>query len=132
METTEGKSPALTGVQLATGIASALLGQAPWITTVTGYYPLSLYQNPSIYRGYEPFLLAPMMVAVFATWAVILWRSAMWVLFAVFVVLFAFIYWAYVSFPPSSSIHPINWILSYCAFALFIASLARSFHLRSA
>jgi hypothetical protein len=65
---------------------SSILAQVPWLTTVTGTYPVSLYQ-PSIYHGKELFLLAPLMVSVVATWAVIQWRAAMWGIVVLFTVL---------------------------------------------
>src|SRR5713226_8076481 len=113
----KGKVNAAKGLEKAIAAAFALLGQAPWITTITGVYPISLYQ-PSIYRGKELFLLVPIMVGVIATWAVVLSRKAMWVVFLAFLLVSSFVYWAYETFPPLSPIHPINWILSYCAFAL--------------
>ena len=65
------------------------------------------------------------MVSVVATWAVIQWRAAMWGVVGLFVVIVVVVYWIYSSFGPLSELHPINWILSYCAFALFVAALAR-------
>jgi len=118
-------SPAAGIVEKVVGVVSALLGQAPWITTITGTYPISLYQ-PSIYHGKELFLLVPMMTAVISTWAVMLWRWVMWVIFCVFIILAILIYWMYSSFSVLSPVHPINWVLSYCAFALFVAALARA------
>jgi hypothetical protein len=106
------------------GAISIIFGQAPWASTVSGVYALSIYQ-PSIYRGIEPFLLVPLMVGVVSTWAVLRWPNAMWYVFASFIILSGFVYWAYQTFPPSSEIHPVNWILSYCAFALFSAALFR-------
>lgn len=103
---------------------STLLGQLPWLTTVTGTYSISLYQ-PSIYHGKEPFLLVPLMVSVIATWSVLQWRNAMWIILAIFFVIVGFVYWIHTSFGPLSPIHQINWILSYCAFALFVAALVR-------
>jgi hypothetical protein len=105
-------------------LASTVLGQVPWFTTVTGLYSCSLYQ-PSIYHGKEPFLLVPFMVGLVASWASVRWPNAIWVIVTVFFLMSAFIYWVYDSFGPLSPIHPINWILSYCAFALFVATLAR-------
>jgi hypothetical protein len=105
-------------------LISTALGQVPWVTTVTGVYSLSLYQ-PSIYQGKELFLLVPLMVGLFATWTVLRWPNAMWVVLAIFFALTGFVYWVYDTYGALSPIHPINWILSYCAFALFVAALTR-------
>jgi hypothetical protein len=43
----------------------------------------------------------------------------------IFLLLVTFVYWAYDNFGALSPIHPINWLLSYCTFALFMAALAR-------
>lgn len=107
------------------GVGSAVLGQAPWIATVSGIYSFSLYQ-PAIYRGKELFLLIPLMVGLFSTWCVVRWHQAMWVVLVLFIMLCIFVYWAYETYPPLSAIHPINWVLSYCAFALFVAVLLRA------
>ncbi|HWN52573.1 MAG TPA: hypothetical protein VNO18_22595 [Xanthobacteraceae bacterium] len=113
------------GIEKALAVASALIGQAPWITTITGVYPLSLYQ-PSIYHGIELFLLVPVMVGVFFTWTVVRWQNSMWWVFGIFLLLSGFVYWAHETLPPVNPFHPINWILSYCAFALFVAALSRA------
>jgi hypothetical protein len=122
---TEGRSQSIDpdAITKWLALASTVLGQLPWITTLTDAYSLSLYQ-PSIYQGKEPFLLLPLTVGLFATWTVLRWRNAMWVILVIFLLLMGFVYWVYDSFGPLSPIHPINWILSYCAFALFVAMLA--------
>ncbi len=107
-------------ITLVTGIA----GQAPWISTVTGLYPLSLYQ-PLIYRGQEWFLIIPLMVGVVGTIAVLISLSrALCVIVPVFLILAGIVYWIFVSFPVGSPLHPINWILSYCLWALLFAAIA--------
>jgi hypothetical protein len=103
---------------------SAVTAQVPWITTVSGWYSISLYQ-PSIYRGKELFLIAPLMVAVMAVWSLLNFRNAIWGVFVAFCITFAFVYWVYTSFPPENPIHAINWVLSYCLFALFVAALGK-------
>jgi hypothetical protein len=115
----------MTGLEKAAGIVSALLSQAPWVTTVTGAYRISLYQ-PAIYRGKELFLVIPLMVTVVGTWLVMRDRRMMWYISITFLVLAIFVYATYVTFPPLHWIHPINWILSYCAFGLFSAALCRA------
>jgi hypothetical protein len=103
---------------------STVLGQLPSIATLTGIHPVSLYQ-PAIYQGKELFLLVPFMVGLFATWSVLRWAKAMWVVFLIFLILAAFVYYVYENYGPLSPVHPINWILSYCAFALCVAALTR-------
>jgi hypothetical protein len=105
-------------------VVSTLVGQLPGIGIVTGLYSASLYQ-PSIYHGKEPFLLVPLMVGLFATWAVLQWQKAMWVVLLLFLALATIVYWIYDDFSPLSPLHPINWILSYSTFALFVAALTR-------
>jgi hypothetical protein len=111
-------------IEKVVAVISGVLGQAPWIATLTTTHSPSLYQ-PSIYRGKELFLLLPLMVGVFATWAVLRWRNTMWFILVIFLLLVTFVYWAYDNFGPLSPIHPINWLLFYCTFALFMAALAR-------
>jgi hypothetical protein len=103
-------------------LATAALGQAPWVTTITGAYPLSLYQ-PGVYHGKELFLAVPIMVAIVASWAVMRWRQLMWAIFAIFIVVAVCVYWIFDTFPVTDPIHAINWVLSYCAFALLVAAL---------
>jgi len=114
----------LNKIEKLIAVASAVVGQAPWVSTIFGY-PLSLY-GPSIYHGKEFFLLIPLTVGVFATWSVILWRGAMWIVGILFLAIAAAVYWIFETLPASSPYHSINWIASYCAFALFVASLARA------
>jgi hypothetical protein len=102
---------------------SAIVGQAPWIVSIMGYYPLSLYQ-PSIYHGSEGFLIVPLMAGVVATLAVLRTIKALYVVVPVFFVLAAIVYWIYKSFGPLSQMHQINWIFSYCLSALLVAALA--------
>jgi hypothetical protein len=54
-----------------------------------------------------------------------MYRSAVWPLLVLFLMITGFVYWIYTSFPPLSSMHPLNWILSYVACALFVAMLTR-------
>jgi hypothetical protein len=106
-------------------LISTVLGQLPSIATLMGFHPfISLYQ-PSIYQGKEFFLLVPFMVGLFATWSVLRWPKAMWVVFLIFLILAVFVYYVYENYGPLSPLHPINWIMSYCAFALFVAALTR-------
>jgi hypothetical protein len=118
-------APAVGALEKSIAAIFALIGQAPWASTMLGY-PLSLYQ-PGIYRGKEWFVVFPVMVGVFATWAAIQSRAAMWVIFLLFILLTGLVYYLYTNFPPISPVHPVNWILSYCAFALLFAALARLF-----
>src|ERR1700719_4425194 len=105
-------------------IITTVLGQAPWIATITGAYPLSLYQ-PAIYRGKELFLVVPVMVAIVATWAAVKSIGATWAIFVIFLVVVGLVYWIYTSAPTLDPIHTVNWILFYCAFALLFAALTR-------
>jgi hypothetical protein len=105
-----------------TAAASALLGQIPWLVTVVG--GPSLYQ-PSIYKGKEFFLIAPMMVAVVAAWATLRYRWAMWAIFIAFGILVVVVYWIYTTASVGDQLHSINWILSYCVFALFVVALGK-------
>jgi hypothetical protein len=114
----------MSALEKAGTIVASILGQAPWITTITGAYRISLYQ-PAVYHGKEPFLLVPCMVAVISTWQVMRRASAMWVIFVSFLVLAGVVYYVYDSYPVLHWIHPVNWIASYCAFALFVAALSR-------
>jgi hypothetical protein len=125
---TEAGSPSST-VADALGIAGkviafigGLAGQLPSFMTVTGWFPLSLYQ-PLIYRGKEWFLLIPLVLGVLATCSVIRWGSAKFVVGGLGIILAIFVYWALVFFPVSSPMHPINWILSYCVIALGVAAI---------
>jgi hypothetical protein len=106
-------------------VITAIAGQLPWVVTITGAYPLSLYQ-PSIYRGKELFLIVPAMIAIAATWAVLTYpRRAMWIIFVIFLFVVALVYWMYQGLPTTSPFHFVNWILFYCAFALLFAALTR-------
>src|SRR5712691_7942332 len=62
------------------------------------------------------------LLAVIST--IIEYKSAVWWVGLLFFTVVGFVYWAF-GFPTLSPIHPINWIASYCAFALFVALLAR-------
>jgi hypothetical protein len=115
----------LTAIQKGLALAAAVIGQAPWITTVTGMYPISIYQ-PAIYLDIKPFLLIPLALGVFSTWIAVIYKRSIWCLVGIFLALSAFVYWIFVTFPPLSTIHPINWIFSYVAFALFVAILCRA------
>jgi hypothetical protein len=117
------RTPTSDLVETGLTLVSSVLGQVPSIATVAGIHSFSLYQ-PSIYHGKELFLLFPAMTGLFASWSIFRWRNAMWVVLAIFVPLAGFVYLAYDSYGPLSPIHPVNWILSYCAFSLFIAALA--------
>jgi hypothetical protein len=112
------------GIKRAIVLVLAIAGQAPSAITAIGVYPISLY-HPGIYHGLEPFLLIPLMIAVIATWAVLQWRLSMAGIFVLFIVLAVFVLYVYQTYPPSNSIHQINWILSYCAVALFMAAFSR-------
>lgn len=105
-------------------IVSIFVSQIPAAITITDVYRLSLYQ-PSIYYGKEPFLLFPFMCALFSIWLVMRDHRAMYFVFLLFCILAIAVYWIYDSAPLSSPLHPINWILSYCAFALVIAVATR-------
>jgi hypothetical protein len=104
-------------------IVSIILGQLPSALVLLTGEP-SLYQ-PGIYYGLKPFLVVPLMVGVVATWSVIHWKPAMWTNFGVFTVLAVIIFYIYKTQPPSHWLHPVNWILSYSAFALLIAAFMR-------
>lgn len=120
-----GGSRVLDAIERTSVVVGALLSQAPWVTTLTGAYPLSLY-NPSIYHDKKLFVLVPLAVAAASSWWAI-WggRRVMAVLFAAFLGASGLVYWIYETFPPDHWMHPINWILSYVAFALFVAILGR-------
>ena len=83
-----------------------------------------MYQ-PSIYKGKEFFLIAPMMVAVVAAWATLRYRWAMWGIFIAFGILVVVVYWIYTTASVGDQLHSINWILSYCVFALFVVALGK-------
>jgi hypothetical protein len=104
---------------------SWLVGQIPSLTIATGWYPLSPLYHPGIYRGYEFFLLVPLMFGLFASWWVIRWRGAMWIVLVLFFAIVVTVYLIYENLPPSSGLHVIGWIASYCAFALLVAVAVR-------
>lgn len=101
-----------------------VIGQLPTLATFTGVHPISLYQ-PAIYHDKEYFLLVPVMVGLFATWCVLRWPKAMWAVLAIFLMLTSVVYYVYDNLGPLSPVHPINWVLSYCVFALCLAALTR-------
>jgi hypothetical protein len=104
-----------------TGV-SAVLSQFPWIATLIGLYPASIYQ-PGVYAdGATPwFLIVPAIVWVFASWLLFRRPRMMWWLFALSLILAAIVAWLYFYFPADAHIHKLNWILSYCVVSLFVA-----------
>jgi|ERR1022692_943942 hypothetical protein len=109
--------------KIIAGILSVTVGQLPSILVFFGVNA-SLYQ-PGIYRGLMPLLIIPLMVGIVSTWAIIRWSGAMWINLVIFLVLAAIVYAILQSFPAAHWIHPINWIMSYCAFSLVVAALVR-------
>jgi hypothetical protein len=124
-ESTKSGGESVSIVDKLLGIVSLVIGQMPWIVTMLTTYPLSLYQ-PSIYRGKELFLLIPLMAGVFSTWSVLLWQRAMWAVLALFILSSIFVYSIYETAAPPSELHFVSWIVSYCAFAFFVAVLLRT------
>jgi hypothetical protein len=106
------------------GVVSALVGQIPWALTMWSQYPVSLYQ-PAIYRGKRFFVVVPMMIGVVAVSALLRYRAAIWFVLTAFLIITAFVYWVYETKPPDDPIHAVNWILSYCAFALLMATVGK-------
>lgn len=93
----------------------------PPALTGFGLYPLSPLYQPTIYEHKEAFLIIPGIVAIFASWCIIMRPWAMIPIFIVSVALSGLVYYFYVSFDDKSYINPINWILSYCVFAMAVA-----------
>lgn len=110
------------------GTCSAVAGIAPPALTGFGYHWVSLY-NPPIYEHLEPFLLIPIIVALFSSWSVM--TSPVWsmrIIFVASLLLAIVVLLVYLKFPEqytvsSISIHALNWILSYCVLAMAIALL---------
>jgi hypothetical protein len=98
-----------------------LIGMLPPALTGFGLYPLSPLYQPAIYEHKEPFLIIPGMVAVFASWCIILKPWSMIPIFVISLALSALVYYFYVTLDDASPINPVNWILSYCVFALAVA-----------
>jgi hypothetical protein len=104
-------------------VISAVGGQVPWIIALAGCRVCSLYQ-PAVYREKLFFLLAPIMVGIFASWAILEYREkGMWVTSGAFVVLIVIVYLGYTMLPVVSEWNSVNWVLSYCAVALVVACL---------
>lgn len=94
--------------------------------SLAGYNQLSIYQNPSIYQGYELFLLGPVGIGIFASWAVLKFdKFGMLIVFVCFLLSFILVVFIYEHYPTESKIHTYNWVLSYCLPALALAMLGR-------
>jgi hypothetical protein len=69
------------GLDKVLAVCSAILGSLPPALTGFGAHFASLY-NPPIYEHLEPFLLIPLLVAIFASWLVLTHRQiSMFVIF---------------------------------------------------
>jgi hypothetical protein len=104
-----------------------VLGILPPAVTGFGYHWASIY-NPPIYEHLEPFLIIPAIVAIFASWSVMLNPASMRTVFKITLPLAILVLFVYLAFPEnyavgSIKIHSINWILSYCVVAMAIALL---------
>jgi hypothetical protein len=100
---------------------SMLIGMLPPALTGFGWYPLSPLYQPRFYEHQEPFVIIPVMVAMFASWSIIHKSWAMIPIFIISICLAALVYYLYVSLDDASPFNAVNWILSYCVFALAIA-----------
>jgi high-affinity Fe2+/Pb2+ permease len=49
----------------------------------------------------------------------------MWAIFIAFGILVVVVYWIYTTASVGDQLHSINWILSYCVFALFVVALGK-------
>jgi hypothetical protein len=111
-------------IDIAIRLASTIVGALPPALTGFDLYRISPLYQPFIYHGKEYFLIAPVAVALFASWSVLRYSHSMIVIFILFLLLIAGVYYLYEAFPDDHWIHPINWVLSFCAFALLVALCA--------
>jgi hypothetical protein len=109
------------------GVCVGVGGILPPALTGFGRHWASLY-NPPIYENLEPFLIIPVIVALFCSWSIVSYpKLAMPLIFAAalpaaFLSLFLY------KLPDKSelwsvNVHVLNWILFYCVVAMGIAML---------
>ena len=108
-------------------IVSFVIGQLPaWASFFGGY--LNFYQ-PAIYKDKGYLLVMPFVIGMFCTWIAFTHtrKLALWVLLLAFCVSFLtahfvreFDFWS-----ADHWIHPLNWMLFYCAIAVGVAMVAR-------
>lgn len=107
--------------KVAAPIISFILSQAPLASILaTGYDPFAFYQ-PSIYDGYQWFLVIPAVVSLAAIYWVESSRQAFIWLFVVFVVMGLVSIYIFRYLPPHSDLHFWNWILWNCLIAVGLA-----------
>ena len=106
--------------KIIAGAVSFGVSQVPGASTLLGYNALQLYV-PTIYHGYEPFLLVPAAVALASILLVETVRVGRVVVFLGFIALTAAVWWIYGAFPADSPWHFWNWIFWNCAIALFVS-----------
>jgi|HubBroStandDraft_5_1064220.scaffolds.fasta_scaffold74372_2 hypothetical protein len=103
------------------GWTTSIAATAPATLTVTGVYPLSLYQ-PYIYKDRVYFLVIPGLILLFSTWAVARKPRATMpisIIFGAGLFLAIVVFFIYETVPTSNVfVHRINWILSYGVLAL--------------
>lgn len=106
-------------------LVSLVLSQMPVGLVFAGFDKFSVYQ-PSFYRGKELFLLIPLLIGAFSTWAIMRSHRAMYWIFPIGIIFGVtnFLIFEFVSL--ESRLHTINWILSYCTYSLIVAILARA------
>jgi hypothetical protein len=100
-------------------------GQLPWAIALLNNH-LSIYENPAIYEGHELFIIAPIAVGIFATWAVFRFDpGGMLSIAGCFVALLVIVIYILDDVPIDNKIHTYNWFLFYCLPALVLAMFAR-------
>jgi len=122
-----GPAGNLDWVDKLVGACSTILGMLPPALTGFGVHWASLY-NPQIYEHLEFFLIIPAAVALYASWSIMVNPASMGSIFIAFIVIAFIVLIVYLGFPTnfvvySINVHSLNWLLSYCAAAMFIALL---------